>query len=347
MLPYFVLFGFLAILFLADKYDDRFKPFVFWISGLALVIFSGTRIGMGRDYKIYENAYQFPDGKTAHNFELVWQWINKVFHSLGLDFHTWLTVVSFVTILLMFIGMKKMSKNYIFSLIAFILIYRGYFETMNSMRQYVAMGIIFASFPLFLSKKYLYFYICIAFSALFHTSALVMMVLIPLARKRIDNTFLVVSLVVTWVLGAVILQPIADFAVTLLPERYGFYIKKEFIPAVSSSGFFQLFLNISVLVFLAMRSELEKKDPQINQYIFLYVLSILIYNTTISFEVGIRLMFYPFVFIFILIPNAYVLSEKLWQKGAIIAVLAVFTLFLFKDLSNPVESYANYRSILF
>ena len=58
-------------------------------------------------------------------------------------------------------------------------------------------------------------------------------------------------------------------------------------------------------------------------------------------------MFYPFVFIFILIPNAYVLSEKLWQKGAIIAVLAVFTLFLFKDLSNPVESYANYRSILF
>ena len=90
MLPYFVLFGFLAVMFLADKYDDRFKPFVFWISGLALVIFSGTRIGMGRDYKIYEYAYQFPDSKTAHNFELIWQWINKAFHSLNLDFHTWL-----------------------------------------------------------------------------------------------------------------------------------------------------------------------------------------------------------------------------------------------------------------
>ena len=157
MLPYFVLFGFLAVMFLADKYDDRFKPFVFWISGLALVIFSGTRIGMGRDYKIYEYAYQFPDSKTAHNFELIWQWINKAFHSLNLDFHTWLILVSFVTILLMFIGMRKMSKDCIFSIIAFFLIYRGYFETMNSMRQYVAMGIIFASFPLFLSKKYLYF----------------------------------------------------------------------------------------------------------------------------------------------------------------------------------------------
>ena len=86
MLPYFVLFGFLAVMFLADKYDDRFKPFVFWISGLALVIFSGTRIGMGRDYKIYEYAYQFPDSKTAHNFELIWQWINKAFHSLFIFF---------------------------------------------------------------------------------------------------------------------------------------------------------------------------------------------------------------------------------------------------------------------
>ena len=347
MLPYFVLFGFLAVMFLADKYDDRFKPFVFWISGLALVIFSGTRIGMGRDYKIYEYAYQFLDSKTAHNFELIWQWINKAFHSLNLDFHTWLILVSFVTILLMFIGMRKMSKDCIFSIIAFFLIYRGYFETMNSMRQYVAMGIIFASFPLFLSKKYLYFYICIALSALFHTSALVMMVLFPLSRKRIDNSLLVIGLVVTWILGAVILQPIADFAVTLLPERYGFYIRKEFIPAVSSSGFFQLFLNISALVFLAIRSDLEKKDSQIDQYIFLYVLSILIYNTTISFEVGIRLMFYPFMFIFILIPNAYVFSDKIWQKGVILAILVVFSFFMLKDLSSPAEPYANYKSILF
>ncbi|KKC51940.1 EpsG family protein [Porphyromonas gulae] len=347
MLPYFVLFGFLAVLFLADKYDDRFKPFVFWIAGLALVIFSGTRIGMGRDYKIYEHAYLFPDSKSAHNFELIWQWINKVFHSLNLDFHTWLLFVAFVTILLMLIGMKKMSKDYIFSLIAFVLIYRGYFETMNSMRQYVAMGIVFASFPLFLSKKYLYFYICIAFSALFHSSALVVMALFPLSRKRIDNTLLVFSLVFTWIWGAVILQPIADFAVTLLPERYGFYIKKEFIPAVSSTGFFQLFLNISALVFLAIRSDLEKKDSQIDQYIFLYVLSILIYNTTISFEVGLRLMFYPFIFIFILLPNAYVLSEKMWQKSVIIFMLAIFTLFTLKDVSDPAEPYANYRSILF
>lgn len=174
-----------------------------------------------------------------------------------------------------------------------------------------------------------------------------MMVLFPLSRKRIDNSLLVIGLVVTWILGAVILQPIADFAVTLLPERYGFYIRKEFIPAVSSSGFFQLFLNISALVFLAIRSDLEKKDSQIDQYIFLYVLSILIYNTTISFEVGIRLMFYPFMFIFILIPNAYVFSDKIWQKGVILAILVVFSFFMLKDLSSPAEPYANYKSILF
>ncbi|KGO03150.1 exopolysaccharide biosynthesis protein [Porphyromonas gulae] len=347
MLPYFVLFGFLAVLFLADKYDDRFKTFVFWISGLALVIFSGTRIGMGRDYRLYEHAYQFPDGKTAHNFELVWQWINKAFHSLGLDFHAWLFFVAFVTILLMFIGMKKMSKDCIFSVIAFVLIYRGYFETMNMVRQYVAMAIVFASFPLFLSKKYVYFYICIGTSALFHVSALAMLILVPLATKRIDKRLIIVGLVVTWIFGAIILEPVADYAATLLPERYGFYIKKQFVSAVSSSGLYQLFLNSIAIFFLMIQSDLEKKDPQNRLYIFLYVVSILIYNTTISFEVAMRIMFYPFIFIFILLPNAYIQSERLWQRSAILAILAVFTFFMLKDLSSPSEPYANYKSILF
>ncbi|PVZ12781.1 MULTISPECIES: EpsG family protein [Bacteroidales] len=347
MLPYFVLFLLLAVLFIADYYDKRFRPFVLSVAAIALIVFSGSRIGMGRDYALYEEAFQYPEGRTALFFELTWQWINKGFHLLNLDFHFWLLFTAAITILLMFYGMKKMSHNIIVSIIAFVLIYRGYFETMNLIRQYVAMSIIFASFPLFLSQKHIYFFSLIGIAALFHTSALYMLVLVPLTAKKLNTSTMVGLLIATLIFGALILNSITEYAVSALPERYGFYIEEQFTAAGSSSGIYQLFLNITAIFFAIIQPTVEKKDKKIAQFILLYVASICIYNMTICFEVGMRLMFYPFIFIFILIPNIYTLSDKKWQKVAISAILIMFSLFMFKDLSNPMEPYITYKSILF
>lgn len=347
MLPYIILFSFVAILLVANHYDSRFSSFVFSVIFLFLVIFSGTRIGLGRDYSIYEQAFLFPEGKTALFFEPIWQWINHIFHVANLDFHSWLIFTAFFTILMMFVGMRKMSKDIAFSIILFLLLFRGYFETMNMVRQYFAMAIVFVSFPLFLSKKYFLFFLSVGFAALFHSSALCMLIIPLFLLRKINNYFLMAILVFTRFFGSMILVPIMEYASFLLPARYSFYIEREFVAAVSSSGFYSIFLNLTAIFFLFLMPKIQNRDTTLNKYVILYVISIIIYNLTISFEVAMRFMFYPFIFIFILIPNAYKSLDNIWSKRVIWTIILAFTLFTLKDLSNPMEPYSSYQTVLY
>ncbi len=341
---HFIFFGIFSLLISLHFQDKRFRSLSIGLFFILITVYAGIRVGSGRDYSLYEHAYKYPTGLYGKQFEPIWRFINQSMLDLGLQFRTWLFLTAGSTFLIMIAGFQRMSKNVILSLICFVLIYQGYFESMNAVRQYVAIAISFCAFYQIIQKRYWLFILMVLLAAQFHSSAYFALIILPLALVKLEEKTLLISLGATLIFGSFLLGTILDIATPLLPERYGYYIKTIYA-TTSTSGLFKFFVNFAAAMLIVIGKPLSKQHKEIGYYVHLFTFAICIYNLTIDFEVAMRLMWYPFVFIFVLLPNIYELSQERQAKAVLLLIVIGFTTFMLKNVSDPMEPYALYKTI--
>ena len=232
-----------------------------------------------------------------------WNSINKgpgfsllisICKGLGInDFGQFRVVLALLQSIPLVFVFRKYSENYIYSIFLFIANrdYDGWM--MNGMRQFLAVCIIFAAFPLFIKKKYIFASLLIFLAITVHASAVVIIPIFLLSKlKPWSKSFIILSVV---------------FAVVLI-----FYIRysnwmsaDELQNSKGSHPLGILFRALPAIIAFVGRKQIEKYDNRsINFCVNISVLAVVI-NIVASLTSGImtgRLIGYTGLFVYLLVP---------------------------------------------
>ncbi len=182
-----------------------------------VVIFVGIfRFDVGWDYVNYYNYINLEEWGHIIRLEplsIVLCVIAIYFNSPPLLF----VLFGLPTYYLFFRTLKKNSK--IFALSFFVYLAFFYLETFTSIRQTLALSIVFAGYKYILKRKFISYVICVVIAFFFHYSALVAIAIYPIYHKF---NFKLLSV---FILGIFIFKQLM-FAIVERYTSYGYYLDK-------------------------------------------------------------------------------------------------------------------------
>lgn len=319
---------------------------------LLLTLFSGLRVGLGRDYFVYINAYTDPLHPSALVLEPFWQSFNWFCRDiLHMSTHMWFALISGATYAFVLWGFKRWRIDWTLGILFFVLIYKGYFESLNTVRQCLATAVGFVGVSFLMERKHWQFLTTVIIASVLHFSALILLFMYPLMAIRWRWQWLVLIWGVSLLIGTVLLQDLVALVAHVVPQRYEVYLDIGDFTTDRTTGLYQIFLGL--LAFLAIayvhyrtsNKTAGVGDNRGRALALMVITSICIYNIFSSYEPALRLMLYFFCAIYGFI--VCILSEKrwsIWYYGGMFIVLG-FTAFMLKNITDPQEGYSKYQTI--
>lgn len=327
--------------------NRQLEPICKILAWVVMTLFAGLRVGPGRDYMIYINGYTDPLGSNASFFEMSWKLFNFVCRDLiGLSTHAWLMLVAGITYAIVMWGMKRWRIDWTIGLIVYILIYRGYFETFNTVRQSLAVSIGFVALSYLPERRYWTFLGLLCGALLAHMSAIFLILAWPITSIRWSRWLLGGGLLLTFILSSNLLTWGIAFLSHILPERYGFYLNVVDYMTVQTTGTYQyLLLLLGGLCLYILSPKVYDTDKRLYAMAVLLIVAIYVYNIFQIFEPALRLMLYFFCAIFAFFPHLLAQPPRFGVRPWGMIVLGGFVLFMLKDITDPNESYSSYQTI--
>lgn len=205
--------------FLSKKSETKKEKVIFaTLTTLPFIIVSAFRYNIGTDYlyRYLPNYLIFTHGKFIDSLEQLFVVLIKICVFFNKDYVALFVVTSIIINGLVMWTIFKYSKNPIMSIIIFF-IGSFYFQSLNLVRQYIAMVILFAGYHLLLHNKSKYLYIIIVgIATLFHSMSAVFLIVLFLDKKEIKAKYFLILIALILVLGGY-LGNIANFIVTKTP----------------------------------------------------------------------------------------------------------------------------------
>lgn len=292
---------------------------------LVLWVAAGTSRDFAVDYPAYARIYDNADHGTMLFVEPVWAWISNAMHYLGFASRGWFMLTSLIIMGLFFYGIKRMSGNFTLSVVLFVACY-FYFETINAIRQYVAIAILFAAFHWLVERKTWKYLVAVVVAAQFHMSAWIMLPLAFAVRIKYDDRILGALVAVTFLFGPLIMDKLLGVAFGLIGGgRYASYAFVDFGAQVNT-GLVKIFLNALAMAALLLSGRIRRLDPRYFLYVNAVVISIVIYNIFANFLPGVRMYWYLFPMIIILFPimlRTLVVGSRPLVTGSVVAAFAL------------------------
>ena len=345
MIPYIILLS-LLLLFTGLYYrDQRFEGLYQLFTFILLVGFAGLRVGLGKDYEVYENGYKWVQSESFHAFEPLWQNVILGMHALGIGFRSFMVLTSAITIALFFKGIRRLSISYPLGVLFFVLFNTGYLESLNGVRQSLALMITFAAFHLYVERRYWRFFLWVVLSCLVHSSSVIWFVLLPLMSIRWDWRVLTALLVMTLAVGNPLFKVVGHVLEPMLPDRYAFYISSDgwdthqgWVNVLTQNG-------MTILCLIGSLYLNKERDRVTHLAILLIAFSSMIYNCTLSSSVAMRFMYNPGIMVCVALPNLLLLAKDRWYQLAIAGVMILYFIFTVNNVMDPSSSLHTYRWI--
>lgn len=287
---------------------------------------SACRIAVGNDYWVYRFNFnliaQERHVSYESGFNVIVKWIQNLF---GYD--AYLPVFaffSFVTVLFFTLALRDQAEHYAFSL--FLLMTGGYyFNSLNSVRYYLALAIALFSMKYVIRREYLKFVVIILAGTMFHKSIL-LVIPVYLAAGWLSRIRLK-----AWHLGlGALLAASLLFGQNLYREVIFF-----FYPYYRGSAFDNgelSFINLAkcaaTLVLCAICYKKSLKGNTVYRfYFFLNAAGFLVYCCSFIPEVS-RVGYYMIISQIFLLPGLIADMEEGWlKKLCYVGVIGAFTLY--------------------
>ncbi len=266
---------------------------------LVLTAIAGLRYDVGVDCHVYREMYDSPSDIRLLALEPVWHYIIAGLRSLGFTSRMWFILTAFAINTLFFYGMKRMSVNFYFSLLLYVAISFGFVETFNIVRQFVAGGILFATFHYVTEKKIWKYVLCIVLASCFHLSALVMLPFLFLLRIKYPMWMLWGGFGVCFLFGRKILDIVLTYVVPQIAD-YAFYADN--LNLEDYSGLLKLFYFLIGCGILAVAPRVMKRFTSGYLFVNAVIIGLVWYFMFLDVQVFTRIMFYFTVYLFVLIP---------------------------------------------
>ncbi len=205
MFWFFVLIGLICLDFcaewvlkrqgvLVEGQSSKTKRVLSWvfkyrvITIISLVFFSTFKsLDCGLDtYNYYRYYTNLLDGKSipfvsylGNKFEMGYTFLNSILTTLNLPFRCLLFTISLFVSIVIVLFVNKVSVNKFMSLILYVAL--GVFaQSLSAYRQIIAMAFVLIAIIRLVDKKWISSIICIMLGSIFHVSALICLVIVPL-----------------------------------------------------------------------------------------------------------------------------------------------------------------------
>lgn len=293
-----------------------------------------------------QNFSLITEVKENVEFELFYEMLAYIVTRFAKDVHWFHFVTEFIICggTLVFINKFKDKAWPALSLLCFCFLY--YNQTLNLMRQWIAMGICMVSYRYMIDKKWLPCIVLAAISVLFHSSAVIVFLVIGIYIFLENGNFDTrrILLIVGCVLLAVLcFTPILKTAIAIgiLPEKYNNYFIWEF---GKNSLISQVAIRMPVLILIMIfYQDLVKLDEKNKCFITYMIIDFLLGLLSPQFGYVTRVAIYFGLWQIILIPEMYTVAQaktnKNWQK-AIILVAFVLLVFGYWFYNYPLRNFS-------
>lgn len=223
----FIIAVFFAIL--ASKQPNKNKKLIYTLLAfLPIIIVSSIRYDVGTDY-MYRNVPDYQNmvlGKDIENLEPLFKLIMKICIFFSKDYVILFVVTSIITYTLICITIYKNSKNILLSVLVFIL-GTYFFQSLNLIRQFIGIAIMFYAYRYILDKKYIKWFICLALATMIHTSCIIFIITLFFDKKVFKIQYLVILSVLMLLFGDTLLKAVLSIlgkSTNLNIKKYQAYI---------------------------------------------------------------------------------------------------------------------------
>ena len=309
--------------------DIEVKYYVMIIFILLFIVESLRSKTVGEDTKVYYSwfetyskydLFQIKDAKSIQDVEYGYIFFNILISKISSDPRFFIAIVSFVILLLHFSFIIKETNDIVLSILIFFCL-NYFFTSMVSLRQYIAMGIVFRSYSNVKKQNYIRAIIIGFVAFLFHYSSLIFLftcLLLPFMIKSniFRNTIFII-------LGILFLSmPIVVKWVAVLFPKYKYYLDMiDFSYKISNINIIKIVLDIIMII--TFKHSKTKSNTMISILLGFHVVSLL-YSMIIPY--AFRLSYYFDYFLILALP-IYVnidIETKKFKIGVLLVFLGIF-----------------------
>ena len=156
-----------------------------FLIALILMVPAILRQETGNDYLRYVEFFHLASIDAYVPTEAGFNWLAKAVYGLcGYENYLLLfAIYAAMTILVMLTVIRQQAENFCFSFFLFMM-FGYYFQSFNTMRYYFALSLSLLAMTCLLRRKYAGFVILALLAALFHKTALITLLLYPVAARR-------------------------------------------------------------------------------------------------------------------------------------------------------------------
>ncbi len=332
---------------------DKRKPNIIGliIPALIMILYSGLRNNIG-DTIYYVHTYGLLEesgavmpvwGQKAYLFEL----IQYFFVRSGAKYSSFIMMSAIVTIVPFLLVFYNYSIDY--SLAIYLFFTMGiYVSTMNGIRQYIATGIILLGTKYLFSPKKSDFWkllILIVIASLFHDSALIMIPIYFLCRRKAWSapTFISLSIGVTGLMFVSMFLP--SFLSALEDTNYANYADGWFTDgSETGTGLMRVAFNCMPTILAAMFSkQVRRFGPVADILINISLVHSAIYILALYNWIFARFTFYTYAYVVLLMAMVFVavLRSGKYRFFAIVLFAAYALFFIIDARAQRMNWYAS------
>lgn len=316
-----------------------------------LFIPSALRLYTGNDYYTY--IEHFHDVRCGHyvvtepGFNIL---VKLVYAALGGEYFLVIfAIFAFFTVFFFLKALYRQSSNLAVSFFLFLAL-GLYFQSYNSVRYYLALAIGFYSLDFVWRKQWGKFVITVLAAALFHKTALVMLLLYPASRIEWKKWYAAV-LAVLGISGLVFKDLYMKVFIILYPS----YVNEEEYLNGDYFSIVNIARCLAVIGLFIIVMQFEKKAlserPVANMYLKMNILALLLYSCFSFVPFVSRIGYYLNVSQILLVPELLCClkgKQKTVFTGALIlAGILYFVAFLYKadDMLIKILPYTTWLSV--
>lgn len=302
------------------------------IIGVQLFVLSAFKSNsVGADIPTYFEAFYYIS--TMHwsnldffNWEYGYVFLNKFVSFLVNDFRFFILVISLIVVITLCRYVYINSQIQWLSFYLFVCM--GFFNfSLSGYRQSIAMAITLYSIKYVRERRFFSFLFCVFIASLFHQAALVLIIIYPISKIKINFKYLLTVSMVSicvYIFGS----RITNFLLSI-------YHRKQIVVQGEGQGMFimLLIITISGLIFL---DHAKKSDRDITLYCHMMILAVVLQILSFHLSIFVRVVSYFSIHMIVFIPNiiAGLPSKQLRFIGIMLTCILAVGFYIYSLMGN-------------
>lgn len=294
---------------------------------LFFIIYSGLRskvIGNDTDtyLEIFEDISLYGiDYDLKSRYELFYLYLNKAISYISTNSVVFLMIISFVVLSGYYRFIIKNSAYICFTIALFFFL-RYFDDSMNVLRQSIALVILLKAYEFILRGKFAKFFIMVIFASLFHKTAFVF-ILAYMVRYFSFNKRNILLITV----AGLALSLCSSFLINyLMSSYYNYYLDGDYLGETRLASVLSLLFNVVLLLlcYKILTNKYVSEDLK-NQF-YLVLVGTVILLVSLQFNLLDRVAGYFNVFLIVLIPNAIKKIHSYRKRFTLITLVIIFVI---------------------